>query len=83
MGGVDKTGIRRMKSTHVLTGFNILKDFPPFLPSCCFDMKLPKSRSTHHIFINMELKQTDAAAERRRSHSNLHSIKECMMSGAD
>ena len=22
MGGVDKTGIRRMKSTHVLTGFN-------------------------------------------------------------
>ena len=23
-----------------------------------------------------ELKQTDAAAERRRSHSNLHSIKE-------
>ena len=52
MGGVDKTGIRRMKSTHVLTGFNILKDFPPFLPSCCFDMKLPKSRSTHHVFIN-------------------------------
>ena len=52
MGGVDKTGIRQMKSTHVLTGFNILKDFAPFLPSCCFDMKLPKSRSTHHVFIN-------------------------------
>ena len=51
MGGVDKTGIRRMKSTHVLTGL-ILKDFPPFLPSCCFDMKLPKSGSTHHVFIN-------------------------------
>ena len=52
MGGVDKTGIHRMKSTYVLTGFNILKDFPPFLPFCCFDMKLPKSRSTHHVFIN-------------------------------
>ena len=50
MGGVDKTGIRRMKSTHVLTGFNSER-FPPFLPSCCFDMKLPKSRSTHHVFI--------------------------------
>ena len=51
MGGVDKTGIHRMKSTHVLTGL-FQKDFPPFLPSCCFDMKLPKSRSTHHVFIN-------------------------------
>ena len=50
MGGVDKTGIRRMKSTHVLTGFK--RDFPPFLPSCRLDMKLPKSRSTHHVFIN-------------------------------
>ena len=28
MGGVDKTGIRRMKSTHVLTGFNSER-FPP------------------------------------------------------
>ena len=51
MGGVDKTGIRRMKSTHVLTGFNS-ETFAPFLPSCCFDMKLSKSRSTHHVFIN-------------------------------
>ena len=33
--------------------------------------------------VNRELKQTDAAATRRRSHSNLHSIKEWMMSRAD
>ena len=54
MGGVDKTGILGMKSTHVLTGFNSER-FPPVLAillSCCFDMKLPKSRSTHHVFIN-------------------------------
>ena len=30
-----------------------------------------------------ELKQTDAAAERRRSHSNLCSIKSDFMSGDD
>ena len=30
-----------------------------------------------------ELKQTDAAAERRRSHSNLHSVKEWMISRAE
>ena len=30
-----------------------------------------------------ELKHTDAASERRRSHSNFFSIKESMMSRAD
>ena len=38
---------------------------------------IEKSSQTAAVLIdNRELKQTDAVAERRRSHSNFHSIEE-------
>ena len=45
------------------------------------DSLSPKIKLPYNNLQNRELKQTDVVAERRRSHSNLHSIKSDLCQG--
>ena len=47
----------------------------------CFPFLAKPAKIPQKTSGNRELKQTDAAAERRRSHSNLHSIKSDLCQG--
>ena len=87
-GGQTRNHLRNTEETLTL---NVSRMFPHLRTQATYleDAEFASQKqncftSFDNIVSNIrELKQTDAAAERRRSHSNFLSIKEWMMSRAD